>query len=352
MERSDYAGGSLASGYKNSVKQTAAQTPSFSTQEIDQAKSMLDLVGLIGQRVALTKEGHEWRGLCPFHQEKTASFSVVPAKGFYHCFGCGAHGDGLTWLMHFHNMTFRQAVETSLKRTVTLPTKQQTTIRNTVVAAGPAKPADDFARQRKLNIAAKLWNEGRPPLGTVVERYLFTRGLVFESTMPECIRFHPNLLHEPTRQYFPAMIASVQNANGEFTGIHRTYLAHDGSSKAIVTEGGVKRMLGDCFGAHVQFSQPKHGKIAIAEGIETALSVMQSCPDYGVWSAMSLGNMKAPVPKNVQEVILCADSDNKDPRMAERILREAADDHIGRGHTVLIARPPQGMDFNDLLIAG
>jgi predicted nucleic acid-binding Zn ribbon protein len=70
-----------------------AKQPSFTFKDIEQAKANQDLVRLIGQRIPLTREGHEWRGLCPFHIEKTPSFSVVPQKGFYHCFGCGAHGD-------------------------------------------------------------------------------------------------------------------------------------------------------------------------------------------------------------------------------------------------------------------
>jgi phage/plasmid primase-like uncharacterized protein len=348
-ERMTNAGGGSASGLTNTTQQTTVVRPTFSIQEIDKAKANQDLVKLIGARIPLTREGQEWRGLCPFHIEKTPSFSVVPQKGFYHCFGCGAHGDALTWMMQMENKSFREAVETGLQRPVTRPINQLRVIRTAMTSAGPAKPPNDYEKQRKLNLAARIWNESRPAIGTLVERYLFTRCLVYENDMPNVLRFHPSLIHEPTRQYFPVMVAAVHNANGEFTGIHRTYLAPDGSGKATVTEGGVKRMLGDCFGAHVQFTPPQNNKLAIAEGIETALSIMQSCPDYGVWSAMSLGNLKAPVPKTVGEIVICADGDNKDPRMAERILREAADDHINRGHTVLVARPPQGMDFNDLL---
>jgi DNA primase len=96
LERTNVAGHSPALGYNTVVKDTSAPKPSFSTQEIEKAKASADLVGLIGKRVTLTREGEEWRGLCPFHIEKTPSFSVVPKKGFYHCFGCGAHGDALT----------------------------------------------------------------------------------------------------------------------------------------------------------------------------------------------------------------------------------------------------------------
>ena len=53
------------------------------------------LVSLVGQHVLLKKRGKTYSGLCPFHNEKTPSFHVDPLKGFYHCFGCGAHGDAI-----------------------------------------------------------------------------------------------------------------------------------------------------------------------------------------------------------------------------------------------------------------
>lgn len=71
----------------------------------------VDLAGLIGQRVKLRSNGPEFQGLCPFHQERTPSFTVHPAKGFYHCFGCGAHGDAIGWVMAWDGVTFLEACE-------------------------------------------------------------------------------------------------------------------------------------------------------------------------------------------------------------------------------------------------
>jgi DNA primase len=325
------------------------KAPSFSAQEIAEAKARHDLAGLVMQRVQLKREGVNWKGLCPFHTEKTPSFTVTPARASYHCYGCGAHGDALSWLMHVHQVSFRQAVEMSLQRPVTRPLTQQRLIRTTVHNAGPAKPPNDYDAQRYLHRASQIWNEAVPATGTLVERYLYARGLIFEDKVPSVLRFHPDLLHEPTRQRLPAMIGAATDMNGKFTGIHRTYLAEDGSDQATVSEGGVKRMLASCFGSFIQLSEPQGNKLIIAEGIETALSLMQSCPDYGVWSAMTLGNLKAPVPRSVTEIVLATDSDNKDPRMAARVVREAADAHISRGHIVREAPAPAGKDFNDVL---
>lgn len=70
-----------------------------------------DLVALIGESLTLRKAGHDYQALCPFHEEKTPSFTVSQGKQFYHCFGCGAHGDALDWMQRQHRLSFRQALE-------------------------------------------------------------------------------------------------------------------------------------------------------------------------------------------------------------------------------------------------
>lgn len=70
-----------------------------------------DLVALVSERVALKKSGRTYRGLCPFHQEDTASFYVYPDSQTFHCFGCQRHGDVFTWVMEMENLDFRGALE-------------------------------------------------------------------------------------------------------------------------------------------------------------------------------------------------------------------------------------------------
>jgi DNA primase len=70
-----------------------------------------NLLDVIGARVALKKAGANYKGLCPFHNEKTPSFSVSPDKGFYHCFGCSAHGNAIDFVMRYENRSFVEAVE-------------------------------------------------------------------------------------------------------------------------------------------------------------------------------------------------------------------------------------------------
>lgn len=78
---------------------------------IDQLLDRTDIVSLIDARVPLKKSGHEFAACCPFHDEKTPSFTVSPTKQFYHCFGCGAHGTSISFLMEYDRLEFRDAVE-------------------------------------------------------------------------------------------------------------------------------------------------------------------------------------------------------------------------------------------------
>jgi DNA primase len=78
---------------------------------IDDLIARADIVEVLGRRIQLKKAGREFKACCPFHDEKTPSFTVSPTKGFYHCFGCGAHGTALGFLMEYDHMEFVEAVE-------------------------------------------------------------------------------------------------------------------------------------------------------------------------------------------------------------------------------------------------
>lgn len=70
-----------------------------------------DVVSVVGRHVELKKAGINYKGLCPFHGEKTPSFIVSPSRQTYHCFGCGAHGDAIRFLTEHHGMSFVEAVK-------------------------------------------------------------------------------------------------------------------------------------------------------------------------------------------------------------------------------------------------
>lgn len=78
--------------------------------DVDALLARVDLVDLVGRFVKLRRAGREWTGLCPFHDESTPSFTVIPAKGFVHCFGCGAHANAIAFLMRYRGIDFLEAV--------------------------------------------------------------------------------------------------------------------------------------------------------------------------------------------------------------------------------------------------
>ena len=95
----------------------------YSEQVIEDVKSANDIVDVISSYVTLKRKGSSYFGLCPFHKEKTGSFSVAPDKQIYHCFGCGEGGDVIKFIMKVENIGYREAIEFLAERArITLPT--------------------------------------------------------------------------------------------------------------------------------------------------------------------------------------------------------------------------------------
>src|SRR6186713_523721 len=84
---------------------------SLSPQWLDELRSRVTLSGVVMRTTKLQKSGHEWKACCPFHNEKTPSFTLSDEKGFYHCFGCGAHGDVIRWMTDQRGLAFMDAVK-------------------------------------------------------------------------------------------------------------------------------------------------------------------------------------------------------------------------------------------------
>jgi len=89
----------------------ARHLASISDEKLQELRDRVDLVAVVQRRVPLKKSGHDWKGLCPFHGEKTSSFYVVPDKKMFHCFGCGVSGDAIKFVMQTEGRSFREAVE-------------------------------------------------------------------------------------------------------------------------------------------------------------------------------------------------------------------------------------------------
>ncbi len=94
----------------------------YPQEVVDEVLANTDIVDIVSAHVHLKKRGKDYIGLCPFHNEKTPSFNVIPAKNMFYCFGCGAGGSAITFLMKYNNCTFREALQDLADRArITLP---------------------------------------------------------------------------------------------------------------------------------------------------------------------------------------------------------------------------------------
>ena len=149
---------------------------------IDELLAKVDVVDIIDEQVPLKKSGANYMACCPFHKEKTPSFSVSPSKQFYHCFSCGAHGSAIGFVMEHQGLSFPEAVQYLADRVgMTVPQarrrndnpearaerkKKQQTLEETVAAA-----ADFYAQQLKFNPAAKEYLDKRGLSAEVIAHY-------------------------------------------------------------------------------------------------------------------------------------------------------------------------------------
>ncbi|MEP6483035.1 MAG: CHC2 zinc finger domain-containing protein, partial [Rudaea sp.] len=144
-------------------------------QYIDELLARVDIVEVIEQRVPLKKAGRDWTARCPFHDERSPSFTVSPAKQFYHCFGCGAHGSAIKFLMEYDRLEFVDAVE-DLSARVGLKVPYE---------GGRRAPQEDstdlyallgncttyYQRELTKNANARAYFEGRGLDADIIERF-------------------------------------------------------------------------------------------------------------------------------------------------------------------------------------
>ena len=279
----------------------------------------------IAQGLELAKRyGDHWIACCPVHDDRTPSLSISDSD------------DGRV-LVHCHaGCDQRAVIEALFARGLW---HSQVHCRSMQLPTSRRKSGERVTRLK--NYALGIWRSTLPAAGTLVETYLCTRGLTGQP--PSCLRFHPHLRHRQGG-YWPAMLALITNGvDGTPLAIHRTYLAFGGDGKAPVDP--TRLMLGPCRGGVVRLAEP--GKILmVGEGIETCLSAMQ-VRGYPTWAALSTSGIRAlKLPPSVGDLIVLADGDERGEAAAQDCgLRWARE-----GRRVRIARPPKGMDFNDLLL--
>lgn len=327
---------------------------------VERVKDATDLVALVGQAVKLRKQGSAYVGLCPFHSERSPSFQVVPSRGFYHCFGCGKHGDAFHWLMEREGLGFPEALE-QLARAAGIEVPR--------LRERPAAEVDQEARLRGVLEAAQAWFERQLAQSPQARTYLQGRGITeafareagfgvapesWEGLMGHLkgLGISPDLAEQ-------AGLASRTERGTviDFLRGRLTIPIHDGRGR-LVAFGG--RILGDgqpkymntretalfrkgetLFGFHRAKGAAKDG-LLVVEGYFDVLQLHQSGIAQAVaplGTALTEEHLKLAA-RFTKRLVLCFDGDAAGRRAMEKSLRLA----LPLGFDLRLLELPQGED--------
>lgn len=343
---------------------------------IDDLTARADIVELIGTRVELKKAGREYRACCPFHNEKTPSFWVSPQKQFYHCFGCGAHGTALGFLMEYDKLSFPEAIEELASRLgLEVPREassqpdhsgstQPLYDMNLRVAKhyagilpGDAR-ATEYARKRGLTretierfligFAPNSWNELLKRFGTTEgdRRVLFDCGLVIERERTDnrtldryYDRFRDRLMF-PIRDSRGRVLAFggriIDQGEPKYLNSPETLLFHKGRELYGLYE--------------VRQSRSSLKRLLVVEGYMDVARLHQAGVNYAV---ATLGTATTPehlrrIFKLVNEVVFCFDGDRAGRAAAWRALGNALPE-ARDGRQIRFLFLPEGHDPDSLV---
>ena len=347
---------------------TDAQSRTFDreawSRRANEIRARIPVSKVVGRVVELKKAGVEFTGLCPFHNERTASFTVNDRKGFYHCFGCGAHGGAIDFVRQRQGLDFKAAVELL---------ESENGLR-ALQAARPAPPPPKV-RQRedadKAEAVRRIWRETVAlEAGGVVDRYLRGRCLVppaqygfgdpaVNAGWPPSIRFGAAVWHGLEKCRLPAMVTAQRRSDGALGSVHRTYLKVTGRDVSKAGTARDKAMFGDPVGTFMLLG-PVADRMIGGEGIETSLAAMQLYRRSGLAFGSRALMASVEPPFECSDFIYAADRNkpHRDPaksRVGEAAAWKGAKAFgVGRRVQVKIPKLPAGQetgDFNDMLQA-
>ena len=206
--------------------------------KIEEVRSRADIVEIVGSHVRLRRAGRNFVGLCPFHNEKTPSFSVNAERGFFHCFGCGAGGSAFNFIMRVEGLTFPEAVRSLAKKYgVTIPEHD---------VAGPGA-GEREAMLKASEVASEffahvLWNTTD---GALARDYLKSRGISVETARAFMLGFAPSR---------PASLAKALEKRGlRDAGIKTGLVKRDGDGAYDMFRGRVMFPIRDAQGRAIAF---------------------------------------------------------------------------------------------------
>jgi DNA polymerase len=269
---------------------------------------------------------------CPFHDDPEPSCMIYPDH--FHCFGCGANGSRLDWLVHAEGMTESEAV---------------TFIKDWPNAPAPAVRNGESAED-KLAFAKSVWKSAQPLRGSIAERYLDETRQIDTTKLPADIhrnlRFHPRCVFG-SGAFLPCLIALMRDPlTGAPCGIQRSAL-EVGAGRVEKID---RRMLGR---AGVVTIWPAGEQLVVGEGLETVLAAATRIPFAGssltpAWALLSNNTLgRFPIIARVERLVILVDND--EPGLAAAGECEAR--WKGAGRTVIALTPERkGADFNDLIM--
>lgn len=344
---------------------------------IDDLIHRSDIVDVVSERVQLKKQGRNYTACCPFHQEKTPSFSVSPDKQFYYCFGCGAGGNALGFVMDHDNLDFPQAVETLARRIgLEVPREQrgkreykprqaeQSPLYAVLDAASrfyqqslkthPARQhAVDYLKKRGLSgtiardfllgFAPPGWDNLRKELGSdeLQEKHLLQAGLLAES-------------EESGRRYDrfrDRIIFPIRDQRGRIIGFGGRVLGNEKPKYLNSPETPVFHKSQELYGLFEarQFNQQLE-EIIVVEGYMDVIALAQQGMRNAVatlGTATSSEHIKR-LFRTVPKIIFCFDGDSAGRRAAWRAL-ESCLEHMKDGVYAHFLFLPEGSDPDDII---
>ena len=267
----------------------------YSESLVDEIKSSNDIVDIISQYVILKRSGRNFLGLCPFHKEKSPSFSVSPDKQIFHCFGCGIGGDIITFICKIENVNYKEAIEILAEKAgIPLPTidtsrstkieilKQKVYEINEIVAnfyhqnlyAPTAKKAQEYVKKRKLdNKTLKKFMIGYSNGGNEVYKLLKDKGFSDEEILASNLVKKTNFGYNDV--YRERLMFPIQDVKQRYIAFGGRTLEPDGKPKYINSPEGMVYTKGRNLYAMNIAKSANMKNIIIVEGYMDAVSLHQ-----------------------------------------------------------------------------
>ncbi len=318
---------------------------------IDDLLTRADVVDVINARVPLKKKGREYGACCPFHNEKTPSFTVSPSKQFYHCFGCGVHGSAITFLMEYEHLDFVEAIESLADSMgVIVPREQggkaaspEQRQRSKDLFSLLEEASNYYQLQLKNSTQAVDYLKNRQLSGEICKRFNIGYSLVgWDHTLKH---FANNQAHNYSEQQLVDSGLVIQKDDGKIYDRYRDRIMFPIRNRKGQVIGFGGRVLGDELPKYINSPEttvfhkgrelygfyearkntPKLDRIIVVEGYMDVIALAQFDISYAVatlGTATTQEHIKQ-LFRAVPEIIFCFDGDRAGREAAWRALENA-----------------------------